>query len=394
MRTITFSLFILLYFFSCSEYEKEDYVLYHHQKIVANFHIINKQFDSAQIVFDRLFQKYPKHFYKDVHNACLCEIELDNYTKALNYAKELVLQGYEMVDFERNSFKGFRNSNLWQEFELEYPKLRQRYLKKQNHKLRNRYYELFLLDQKAAGKYGGCDRDELYKVYFNNAKVLHSLYLEKGLPDFLRNKDTLNLKYWTFFRHYFGMKNIINNSEELRGSYQEMKFDSLNWKIILLNELHNGNLSPEFYSQVVSYHDPRHPFGKCAIRLNFKTEKVELFTPLPKNKANLVNKNRQEIGLMPYTELNSDILKSTWYAHYPFKKIKEAYLSCDTCATDADYFEILARLEKDAEMKYTDQDVLSGFLFDDYKGLKKKWLEDISEYQLNLKDNDSCDKPK
>lgn len=304
------------------------------------------------------------------------------------------MQGYEIEDFEKYYFDNFRNSSYWYKFEEEYPKLRKRYLKKLNNKLRNIYYELFLKDQKAAKDWGICNRDSLYKAYYNNAKLLYSLYKENGLPDFLRNKDTLNIKYWAPFRHYFGMKNIIKNSDELRNSYEQINFDSLDWKNILLRELHRGNLTPEFYSQVVSYHDPKQPFGKCAIRLNFKTEKVELFTPLPEDKANWVNKNRYEIGLMPYIEINSDVLKSTWYAYYPFKKIKEAYLKCDTCKTDHDYFELLARVEKEAEMKYANQDILNGFLLDNFRGLKERWLVNIKEYELNLKDNDSCSKPK
>lgn len=78
-------LLLLACFFSCIKQKEIDYIAYYHQKNEANFYIINANFDSAEIVFDDIFQKYSKHFYKDIHNACLCAIELEEYDKALQY---------------------------------------------------------------------------------------------------------------------------------------------------------------------------------------------------------------------------------------------------------------------------------------------------------------------
>ncbi|RUT78848.1 tetratricopeptide repeat protein [Ancylomarina longa] len=396
MRFIYFCLvgLLLSVIFSCSNSKERDYVAYHHKIIDANFNIINGELDSALAIYEDLFKEYPKHFYKDVHNGCVCAIKLGKFEKALQYAKELVLHGYQEVDFQNDYFTDLRASDSWIQFGKDYSKLRDSYLKNQDKKERNIYHELFLKDQKAADIWGICNRDSLYKVYFKNANRLHTLYSEYGLPKFLLNKDSLNLQYWAFFRHYFGMKNIVTNSDKIRASSIKMNFSSLAWDKILLKELHHGNLTPEFYSQVVSYHNPNHPYGKFAIRLDFQTERVELFTPLNKDKASWVNKNRDSIGLMPYTPLNSDVLKTTWYANYPFKEIKQAYLNCGTCKTDDDYFELMIKIEKETELKYAKDDILNGFLLDDYRGLKERWLENIHKYKLNLPKNASCSKPK
>ncbi|MGQ1910631.1 hypothetical protein ACT3CE_12700 [Marinifilum sp. RC60d5] len=387
MNKFNFFLFtvVILLFLGCKE---ENYITYHQNKINANLHLINKQFDSAQIVFDDIFDKYPKHFYKDIHNACLCAIQQGKYDKALDYAKELVLHAYEMSDFEKYYFTNFRNSQEWNEFEEEYPELRKKYLKKQDYNLRDIYYKMSINDQQAAKKYGTTDANKLYNAYYTNAKELYDLYKEHGLPNFLRNNDTLNVGYMVLFRHYFGMKNVVNNSDELKIKFQHLNFDSLSWSGILKQELQKGNVSPEFYSQVIAYQDPKKPFGKCAIRLDFKTERVELFAPLSDDKAEWVNKNRYEIGLMPYVESNSDMLKSTWYAEYPFKEVKQAYAECDSCKTFTDYMELKYIVENEIRLKYETEDISNGFLFENYNGINEVYLENFNEYQKNLVSND------
>lgn len=384
--------FILIIFSCCTSKSDLNYVNYHNKKNEINLDLLRGNYTAASDSFKILFKTYPKHFYKDLHNACICALKIGDIDGAISFAEQLVEQGYELKDFSQDCFAVLMNSDDWQEFENYYPKIRYKYLNSLDLKSRNLYYNIFMEDQRTAKEYGICNREKLYSGYYNNAKILHSSYHKHSLPKFLRNKDTMNLKYWASFRHYFGMRNIILNNDDLKANNSHLKFDSLARERILRTELNNGNLSPEFFSTAVSYHDPKHPYGKCAIRLDFKTEKVELFTPLPKDIAKQRNKNRYEIGLMPYVELNSAALNTTWYSIYPFKEIKEAYLNCESCTTSGNYFSIMDFHEAIAKRKFLKEKPSDGFLMDDYNGLKERWLKNIKKYQPNLVKNASCSK--
>ncbi|MGD1834275.1 MAG: hypothetical protein ACPKQO_00955 [Nitrososphaeraceae archaeon] len=357
-------------------------------------YVVNKQLDSAIVVYDFCFENYSKRHYKDLHNACICAINLKKFNLAYKYALELIKCGYQIDDYELNGFLPLKKTHFWKRLKKDIKNKQHISLNDDQENLKIEIQKLFLKDQKAALQYGICNRDSLYAIYFSNAKKLHNLYVTYGIPNFLLKKDEYYLKYWVILRHYFGMKNIISDSEEFKSEYSFMNFDSLKWKKNLFEELKDGNITPQFYSQVISYHDSNNPYGKCAIRLNFNTNKVELFTPLSKIKSDLINKNRNDIGLYPIVESNSDFLKTTWYAYYPFEEIKKAFIECDSCFTDSDYYDLLYKVEKQAKTLYVDHFSSKGYLLDDYRNLKERWVEGLNKYKKNKPTNASCIKPK
>ncbi|WP_321515022.1 hypothetical protein [Marinifilum fragile] len=302
-----------------------NYIDYHTQLNQAKILIAQSKYDKALEIHQNVFRQYPKHFYKDVHNACVCAIKCEKFKEARKLAQELVSLGYSSVRFEKQAFKSFRNSSEWKVFEKSYPKLRLKYESGLNHDLREKYQQLYLEDQKVASNEYGYGEFKNDSAMLALSKRLKEYYKEDGIPDFIRQSDSMYTKYFILYRHYFGIKNNADNTPEIKNKFNIYKeIDALNWKEVLLKELRAGNINPRFYSDAVMYNDYSNPFGKAAIKIDFDKEIVSPFMCLKPEDVAEKNANRLAIGLMPLSDDNKDILANTWYAKYPFKAIKDS----------------------------------------------------------------------
>lgn len=380
MRYICF--IAVLFWFNTTN--AKGYISYHQEIIKAENHIQTGEYNTALILYNKTFNEYPHAFYKDLHNACVCACKTGQLKKATQFAEKLVLQGYVITDFNNSGFTPLRNDKkLWQKFEKKYALLRQQYDKSLNHKLRKKYYNLFVTDQKAA-KPG----NSLYSqdsAFYHQAIELSKLFQKHGFPVLDANKDTLDIKIFVQLRHYFGLVNRFSRSEEMQKDsiYSEMEFEVMKLDEILLGALHNGKLLPQTYADIISYMDNSVPYGELMLKIDYNTEKVFISMDLDEERLKDVNKKRLSIGLRP-VDYNANIsLLYTWYNSYPFKEIKQAYLDCDECRTRADYLDIQDLIIKKFKNSFTNNEK-DQFIIKD-KEIKKAQVFGIEKYEKNIR---------
>lgn len=349
-----------------------NYINYHTQLNQAKLLIAQSKYDKALEIYQNVFRQYPKHFYKDVHNACVCAIKCKKNKVARNLAEELVSLGYSIEDFQKHAFESFRNSSEWKVFEKSYPKLRLRYESGLNQDLREKYHQLYLEDQKVASNQYGYGEFKNDSAMLALSKRLKEYYKEDGIPSFIHKSDSMYTKYYILYRHYFGMKNNADNTPEIKeksGIYKEI--DALNWKEILLQELSEGNIDPQFYSNAVMYNDYSNPFGKAVIKIDFDKETVSPFMCLKPEQVAEKNANRLAIGLMPLSDDNKDVLANTWYAKYPFKAIKDS-IAKTKGASLLDKVMLSKKIELEVYNSFPHSE-LDDFFLDDYSQINEKY---------------------
>jgi len=119
------------------------------------------------------------------------------------------------------------------------------------------------------------------------------------------------------------------------------------------------------------------------LKIDYNTEKVFISMDLDEERLKDVNKKRLSIGLRP-VDYNANIsLLYTWYNSYPFKEIKQAYLSCDECRTRADYLDIQDQIIKRFKNSFTNNEK-DQFIIKD-KEIKKAQVFGIEKYEKNIR---------
>jgi len=96
----------------------------------------------------------------------------------------------------------------------EYPQLRKKYEKGLNIPLREKYYSLYVIDQQAASSHDNIRMQD--SVFYELAVSLSTLIKKEGFPNWFQNKDTIHIQLHILLRHYCGLQNRINNSEEMQ----------------------------------------------------------------------------------------------------------------------------------------------------------------------------------
>lgn len=362
----------------------QNYVTYHHRTFNAEKLIAVENYSAALAVYDSIFTEYPHAFYKDLHNACICACKTGQLKKASQYAEKLVLQGYEITDFNNSGFAPLRNDEkLWQKFEKKYPLLRQQYNNGLNHELRTKYYNLFVSDQKAAKSRNSPHSSD--SVFYHQAIELSELFQKNGFPALDANKDSLRIKVFVMLRHYFGLVNRFQRVEEMQRDsfYTAMNFTATKLDSIVLAALHTGKILPQTYADATSY-SAGNPFGNIAIKIDFETEEVGLYLHLNPDEIVEVNKKRTAIGLFPIDNISDDIIKTSWYAQYPFKEVKETLLNCESCQSSLDYMNTQSRIEKAFQNAF-DKNNNESFILNNADDIKEIWFYGTQPYKANRK---------
>jgi hypothetical protein len=331
--------------------ENNTYLNYFKKINQAELHIAKSDYKSALEIYKALFVAHPHSFYKDVHNAALCAIETKQYQDALQFSKDLVKHGYELKDFECSAFDALKNSKKhWKQFLSEYPKLRAQYEKTLDLPLREQYLTLFRIDQKAAGNYNNV-RD-MDSVFYKLATSVSDLIQERGFQDWMTKKDTINFKLLAMLRHYCGLENRIKASEAMQKDSLYISMRKNDIRILVNQALVDGWLLPEHYVAITTYSDSTNPYGETAIEIDYDSETIRPFLPIPIEKIEEVNQRRVSIGLPPVNNLTQGMINATWYKEYPFKRIKEAWFACDTCITMKDYLFVKNKIESEVKNNY------------------------------------------
>ncbi len=376
--TKRFLLIVSVFSITLSSFAKESFVEYHKKIFDAEKLIAQNEYDSAFLVYQSIFSYYPHAFYKDLHNACICACKTGDLKNASLYAEKLVLQGYEMDDFNNTGFVPLKeNKRVWNKFLKKHPLLREQYNNSLNHELRKKYYDLFVSDQKAAKPDNSLHSQD--SVFYQQAVKLSIMFQEQGFPSLDLNKDTINIKIFAMLRHYFGLANRFNLNEEMQcdSFYTSMNFKAIQIDTLVLEALYNGRLLPQTYVDATSYF-AGNPYGNLAIKIDFDKETVGFHINMKPEQVEEINKRREKIGLFPIQILSNEIFKSTWYNEYPFKEIKEAFLKCNACEM-GDY----VTLKKMEEDKVRNRFILkkdNEFILFDFNQIKETWNTGIDKY--------------
>ncbi|GEM_PF-6844854 len=383
MKIGTFLLLILLSNYNIAQ--NVNYLGYYSKINQAELSINKYDNDSALVVYETAFNSYPNHFYKDLHNACLCYIKTSKLDKAELLAEELVLHGYLLNDFESDSaFSPLIKSQYWNTLKTNYTNLHNKYIEGLDTAFRKKIYEMFLKDQNAASSKRICFQDS---IFYHQAIELEKIFLQQGFQGCFVNKDTLNTKTLILIRHYFGLVNRTKNNPEMlkESCYGLMDFNSINLKQIIDDGLYKGLILPQTYVGMISYWDNSNPYGDLCVKINFDQEKTTLFLNLSPEKILEVNKNRVTVGLPEITFTNSEILNTTWFSVYPYTEIKKAVITCEACSTELKYINLIAKEELKISERFKVNQKLVGFLLPNLTSISCKFLDGISKYFKNAK---------
>ncbi|MBN2259668.1 MAG: hypothetical protein JW702_03950, partial [Clostridiales bacterium] len=262
--------------------------------------------------------------------------------------------------------------------------LRQQYDKGLNHELRKKYSDLLLSDQVAATSRNGSYLSD--SVFYHQAIELSELFQKNGFPSLDTNKDTLKIKVYAMLRHYFGLVNRFQKDDEMQRDsfYTNMDFTATKLDSIVLAALHTGKILPLTYADATSY-SAGNPYGNLAIKIDFETENVSLYLHLKPDEIEEVNKKRTAIGLFPIENISDDVIKTSWYAQYPFKEVKEALLNCESCQTSMDYHNRYSSIEDEFQKKFEGNNKDVAFVLNNANDIKEIWYFGTQPYETNLK---------
>ncbi|MBI9056649.1 MAG: hypothetical protein JEZ01_02645 [Labilibaculum sp.] len=330
-----------------------NYINYHNELNQAKLLIAKANYVDALAIHLDVFKKYPKHFYRDVHNACVCAIRCEKFSNVNLLASELVLLGYKLEDFEQSAFDAFRNSDQWNSFCKTYPKLRKEYKAGFNDYLSKKYYCMFREDQKIAlsSPKGNPISDQ---ARWELSALLKLDYQSNGIPQFMHYKDPLFLQYYIMYRHYFGRINYLKNHPEIEGGKEILeKYRKIDFNKILISEIKKGNISPKTLVDAATYN--ANPYGKeSLLNIDFENEKIYLSLNENFEERDQIEKNRLAIGMLTLEEEFGLEICGTWYSEYPFPQIKERIMSLDTNDKKL-VFKIIGEEEAKTRKKYSNK---------------------------------------
>lgn len=378
------TLVIITLFLQLAYCKGQDYSEYHFKVNIAKVLIVNGQFDSALETYHSVFREFTKKFYRDIHNACVCSIKTENWDDAYLFAKELILHGYILEDFDKSTFKLLRSNNCWNDIKREYPHLRKQYKDKIESYQYLKYRYMKSYDQHLTGLDNYEDHN---KAIYEFTRLLILDYESNGIPNFCRYKDRMRSTYLTFYRHFFGKRGRALNS----GSYQYVeRLDSLQVKQLLKNEVLKGNLSPRFLINAESYFE--NEFGILSeIEINIDFEKQDVFfipskkktydfiPPYPNIDFETIDSNRASLGILPLVEEANLFKVGTWYTQYPFKEVEDVLESLN-----GESMQIIKKKIKEIEShtrkSFKSNNIHEDFFLTDYYSYKHTKYTGLEKY--------------
>ena len=333
----------------------QSYLSYHKSIQKAEESIYNGEYDKALAIYNKAFEEYPRVFYNDLHNACLCALKTDDYSKGYIYSKRLVAQGCELNYFDDKAFDKLRTSKYWQDFRNEYDEIRNDYLVAVDYDLREEYLKLACLDQ--SDQRIGQPEEVADSIFYVNAIRTLELIKANGFPRWGLDNDTIVSKINILFGHYCILYNQMNakgNEEKYNNDfYAEVRnslvLDSI--RIYLKEALFDGFITPQVYVANIAFRDNTNPYGEIAILIDFDTKTVSPYFIQTEEEYITINMRRESIGLPALSpETTQNYIDSSWYRDYPFEQVKEAIAECNGCPIPN--FIIMAEVEGEFSENY------------------------------------------
>jgi len=239
---ILFTVFFLPYTSKLKAAEKDDYIFYHKQVMLAEEFIAEEQFEDALSIYDELFSSYDFTFLRDYQVASQLALHLGQKEKALTYVREGILTGWEMKSINRNDFLApLREGQAWKVLEAEYSSLREKYESSLDSKLQERVKKMYSQDQKKALK-------ALFKLssksqdrYAENKFAPHS---EMQMEELINILNTRGYPGEKLIGNDYWMSTILSHHNSISQNYakQDTLYPGLQPK--LMQALQKGEVSP------------------------------------------------------------------------------------------------------------------------------------------------------
>jgi len=307
----------------------------------AEDYIYKKDYKNALNIYELIFQEYKNVTYCEYHNAAVCYLKLGEFSETTKMFEELVFKGYELKDFDREVFNPIKGSKYWQAFkENKYPKLRKRYLEGVNYNYRSSLQNIIKNDQIAARSKNMVFQDS---VFYWQVDSLIKFIDKNGFPNCFINKDSLMIRVYAAFRHYFGLMHRCSYMNYASAIYQNMDFEKNNLEKLLIENINKGMLHPKYIADAYSYSDMGNKYGAIHLWVYLEEERLEL-RKLSENEIKRANESRKKIGLNNITNEQLEFLLLYRKNGFPFKEIKNAYLNCDSCKINNEYSHVFGEI--------------------------------------------------
>lgn len=382
MMNKTFTTLILccfVTFASCNQEENKLYVDYFTEINRVENLISAGDYARALQAYDSLFAEYKNHHYRDLHNATICAIKAEDWGKAYQLSEELVLHGYELEHFEGPGLCDLKNNaGQWECFEAAYPKLRKKYEAGLDMPFREQLTALYQEDQAAASHHDIALQDS---VFYDLSIRLSDLIETNYFPAITINKDSIGQNaVFVMLRHYHG---LYNRAQMAKENGNESPYADREFRIRDLTDtaFRKGLMRPDIYVDITTYWDASNPYGEPMIDLDYEKESVSLIMyNMTEEKREEANSRRAAIGLPELGTLTEGFIEGTWWRHYSFKEIKEAWMNCDTCETGLDYVKISGAIQQKVMIEYYQDIPATGFILYDYGSINKTYARNSHLY--------------
>lgn len=272
---------------------QQNYLDYHKRIIAAEEFTVQKKYEVALSELERIFNAYDFIFLRDYKIATQLSLLVGDESKALKYLKIGISKGWKLKGIKKNSFlKPILNTTEWIMMRSQYDSLRSKYLERINPHLRNRTQKLFKRDQKKA--FGALLRlgDKAQEKYGEKKFVPHS---ELQIAELDRIMDKHGYPGERLIGNNFWASTILSHHNSSSKVYvmRDTLFQYLVPK--LTAAVAKGEMSPYEFALISDW--------KAAVESDHNSSAYGFIGSI--SNPNLVNKNRQAIGLRSLELRNS-----------------------------------------------------------------------------------------
>lgn len=352
------------------ELQQNDFRYYHKAKYDAEFFIQKKEYKQAIDVFEKLKECYPHCFHTELYNLSICYLKEGMADKAIDIAKQLVLQGYTLDNFSKyKEYAKIMGTDLWQTMETNYQVYREFYCNSVDSCFLRLIDTLYVTDQKAASE--GTD-SVINSVYYTQGLLLLGTIKSGGYPDFFVNNEQVHaIRLTTMLRHFF--YNGIGNTDTVA-----LKAN----KSIIIQAIKDGKFLPEYYTLIFKDND----IGTLSVCYNYDTEKATLIVnSLGGVTLEKANQRRRALGLYEIDTSNTGLLEGSWYSKVPIDQMKKAMLNCDSCETFKEYMAVVLPIREKVRDLYKVKDFDEFVLHYDLNNIMSSWHKNSNKYMKNYK---------
>lgn len=203
---------------------------YHKLVNEAELEICNLNFGKASAFYESAFKNYKYPFIKDIYNAILCNIYIDDYNKAFKYSKLLVESGVVQKFFTQTPFnKMMHQKNLWSKFVKSIPAIDLEFTKSDKNTYRKEI--IYIQDKFYSGQ-----------VDFYNSPVYEEMI------SFIKKHGYPNQKNFGIRMSKDSLR--IINPEFLLENYFKSHSNLNDLSNFLLSEIFKGNISPSQFINI------------------------------------------------------------------------------------------------------------------------------------------------